>query len=229
MKARRIIVLFIALALIVVLEVMLVARCSRQAATPEPPPTADTAETMAPQTMVPGPMPTTNGHTPRPQVTETPAPTEAPATPTPTTAPTPTPTIAPTPTPSPTPVDVVDTLSAMGSFSSDTGTSLNMGVSWSAVDHGDGTTTITVSGTVTSYSLNLGVTAISVSFEGYSASATGNSLNVDSGSLVTNGLFSTSMTVPTGTAGMMTVSWGYNGSYNDTSLGTITASDFVYT
>ena len=221
MKTRRVIILLIALGLIVFLEAMLIARCSRPDAVPAPMVTAEPAETPAPEITAP---PATVPDYTRPPQTIPPV-TEPPATPTPTAVPTPTPTAEPTPTPAP----EVDTLAGAGSFGSDTGTSLNLGVSWSAVDHGDGTTTITINGSVTSYSLQLGATSVSIDFEGYSVSVTGNSINADGSSLVTNGLFSTTMTVPSGMAGTMTVAWGYNGSYEETDLGTVIASGFVYT
>ena len=226
-------VLLFILALIVVLEAALIARCSREdAAAPEP--TAP-VESMAPRpaiTPIIEPERTPAQTPPTPETSEMPSPTPDP-TPTPTPAPTAVPTQAPTPAPTaeptPTPLAQNDTLTAAGSFSSDTGTALNMGISWSAVDHGDGTTTISVSGTVTSFTLQLAPTSITISYEGNSVSVVGNSITVDSIGYVTNNLFSTSMTVPSGTAGTMSVSWNYNGTYGDTELGTITASDFVYT
>ncbi len=251
MKTRRIVILLLALGLIVALEGVLVGRLDRRdtAQAPQPPavtapPAAGADGLTATQPPVASPIATIPQFTPLPEdllatptptapppvITPTPVPPTKAPTPTPvppTKAPTPTP--VPTPSPTPTPLPPTDTVTAADSFGSDTGTPLNMGVSWRAVDHGDGTTTISISGTVTSYTLQLGVTAINVSFEGYSASATGSSVNVNSSSLVTNSLFSTSMTVPSGTAGNMTVSWGYNGRYGEVSLGTITATGFVYT
>lgn len=237
MKTKRIVILFLALGLIVALEGVLVGRISRKdpAQTNYPvvtePPRTEPGSDIAVPTSVPTPIATIPQLTPLPEdLFSTPTPTAPPViTPTPTAVPTPTPTAVPTPTPTPTPLPPTDTVTAASSFGSDTGTPLNMGVSWQAVDHGDGTTTISISGTVTSYTLQLGVTAVSVNFGGYSAAATGSSVNVNSSSLVTNSLFSTSMTVPTGTSGTMTVSWGYNGKYGDVTLGTITASGFVYT
>ncbi|MCD8086984.1 MAG: hypothetical protein LUE22_00145, partial [Oscillospiraceae bacterium] len=147
-------------------------------------------------------------------------------------SPSPTPTASPSPTPTAEPTEAptaAGTLTAEGSFSSNTGTSLNMGVSWRAVDNGDGTTTITVSGTVTSYSLSIMSSTATVSFAGYSTSCSTNSISVESSNMTVNSLFSTSLTVPSGTTGDMSVTWNFNGTYDDVSLSTITATDYVYT
>ncbi len=69
---------------------------------------------------------------------------------------------------------------------------------------------------------------MSISFAGYSASCTSNNIDVSSGPAVSS-LFSTSLTVPTGTAGTMDVVWNYNGEYSGVSLPTVTASDYVFT
>lgn len=242
MRLQRIVILLVVLGLIVGLEVMLMSRCSRQENTPaptrEPIATSEPVrETIAPAatdnpTFTTGPVgftsPPMPSNTPV-QVTNPPAPTVQPTRqPTPTPAPTATPTPPPTDPPEQAP-GTVHTVTASGSFSSNTGTALNMGVSWQAVDQGDGTTTITVSGTANSYSLNVSGKGVSINFGGYSTSVTSNAVNVTSSTPVQNSIFSTSLNVPTGTAGTMTVTWNYNGAYGDTSLPTITASDYVYT
>ena len=118
-----------------------------------------------------------------------------------------------------------------GSASS-TGTSLSLIVSWSAYDRGDGNTLISVSGDISSYSLSLGTlySAASIDLAGYGVTCDTNSVYVaqDAGN-VTNHLFSTSFTVPTGTEGTMTVSWRFGGSYAGVELPYITASGYVST
>lgn len=231
METRRLFTLFGIMIAIVVVLALLLSRCGRaddSADTPEATatPSSSAVEVVTPEaeataTPVPSVSPTANV-TPAPAAT-TAATTAPTATPSPTPSPTPTPTAAPTPTP------IVGTLTAQGSFSSDTGTSLNMAVNWSAVDNGDGTTTISLSGTVTSYSLSVMANSVSISFAGYSASTTAQSISVESSTYTISNLFSTSLTVPSGTAGDMTVTWNYNGTYSDVTLDTITATDYVYT
>ena len=125
-------------------------------------------------------------------------------------------------------------MTASNSFSSDTGTGVNMAVSWTATDMGNGTTRLTINGTVNSYSLQVMSQPVSISFSGYAKSLMGNSIDVsNNGSISSSTLFSTTMDVATGTSGTMNVVWSYNGTYgtgdNQVSLPTITASDYVYT
>ncbi|MBR2716502.1 MAG: hypothetical protein IKD79_02035 [Oscillospiraceae bacterium] len=259
MKTRRLIALFVALLIIIGLEIALLSRCSRaatQAKLPEmtPIPTdppisqefiAPGTQTVPPDaTQPPEPTPTASPGmspmvtTPSPSPIPTPTPTPLP-TPTPTASPTPTPTAGPTPTPADAPTDTPAPTDAppdggtrQGSFSSSTGTSLNMNVAWSAADNGDGTTLITVSGTVTSYSLDLALLyeAAYINLADYGVTCNTNRVYVspEEGN-VTNPLFSTSFTVPTGTQGTMTVSWRFGGTYAGVQMYTIEASGYVST
>ena len=230
MNLRRIIILVVVLLLIIGLEVFLMDRLSRPDTPSAAEPTAEPEITQAPDAAPTVPQAPVN--TPyEPGVTSPPAPpviTQAPSTPAPTSPPTAPPTDPPTPAPTdpPPPSDVT---TGSGSFSSDTGTALNLSVDWTAVDHGDGTVTVSVTGSVISYELDVGSAGVTVSFGGYSTSCSGNSLSVGSGGFTVSRLFSTSLTVPSDTEGTMTVTWNYNGTYSEVSLPTITASGYVYT
>lgn len=133
------------------------------------------------------------------------------------------------PTDPPPPTDPPGTSIGSGSFSSNTGTNLNMSVSWEAREQGGGKCRVYITGTVNSYSLQVASHPISISFGGYSTSTMGKSLNVPSGSMTSSGLFSTYIDVPSGTTGTMTVSWHYNGEYSDVKIDDVTASGSVYT
>ena len=236
MKTQRIIILLLVLALIVGMEVVLMSRCTRQdtadVTEPTAEPTAPAANTALPeQTMQPiATLPPAVGVTSPPARpnngnnntgnTQTATATKAP---TPTQAPT------PAPTPAPTEPPTSGTVVASNSFSSDTGTGLNMNISWQAADQGNGTTRVYVTGKVSSYSLDVGSRSVSVSFGGYSTSVSGSSISVPEGGMQTNQLFYTYLDVPTGTDGNMTVDWAFKGSYSGTDLPTITASGYVYT
>ena len=240
MKMQRIVVLLLVLALVIGLEMVLMTKCSSDgsapAATIAPSPSAEptvdaTAAPTAPQqpintapvgyTSPPAPAaPNTNNNN---NNNNTSTATQAPA-----------PTQAPTPTAAPTQPSTAGTVTASNSFSSNTGTGVNMGISWTATDMGNGTTRLTINGTVSSWSLQVMSQPISISFSGYTKSLMGNSIDVgDSANMSTNALFSTTMDVATGTSGTMNVVWSYNGTYghgdSEVSLPTITASDFVYT
>ena len=171
-----------------------------------------------------------------PEVTSPPPPTMPPATAEP--ASTPVPTVEPAVvTPEPTAVPVVATpeptpvptpAPSDGSFQSNTGTNLNLVVSWRTEDLGIGNTRVYVNGTVTSYSLQVMATSVSISFGSYSASATGSAIMLEDGvSKTETSLFSTSLDVPKGTSGTMTVDWAYRGTYSGVSLPNIQASGEV--
>lgn len=139
----------------------------------------------------------------------------------------PNPTAAPTNPPPPT--DPPGTSVGSGSFSSNTGTGLNMSVSWEAREQGGGTSRVYINGTVNSYTLYVMSQPVSISFGGYSTSVMGKALNVtDSASQTSTSLFSTYIDVPSGTSGSMTVSWRYNGTYSDVQIDNIVASGNVY-
>ena len=237
MKKQRIAILVIVLALIVIAEVLLMNRCTGEPAsaprptatavpTEEPAETAPTAPPVTTSTLRPGftspPNSAGGGSSNNTSPTRAPSATEPPAR---TQAPEPT---AP-PTAPPTEPPPAGQVTASNSFSSNTGVGLNMNVSWTATDMGNGTTRLTITGTVNSYELNVMSLPVSISFSGYSASLMGSSINAGSGGMQSNNLFTTSMDVASGTAGTMTVTWNFNGEYSSTPISTITASDFVYT
>lgn len=245
MRLQRIVLLLLVLLLVIGLEVTLMSRCSSDetdgpghavTVTPSAPPATNEPNTTptVPPIVVNTPQP---GFTSPPLSTAIPTrpPTQPPA---PTSPPTqrPTPTSAPTqppPTQPPAPTVPPASVTASGSFSSDTGAGINMAISWQAVDQGNGTTRLRITGTVNSWSLQVMSQPISISFSGYSKSLMGSSVNYSGGSMASNSLFSTEMDVATGTSGTMTVTWSYNGTYgsgdNQVTLPTITASDYVYT
>ena len=184
------------------------------------------------------PSPTTAVITPAPTATSAPteppaAATAAPATEIPITpAPTPEPTPDPTDTPAPTATPSYGTVIAEGRFSSDTGTSMNMNVNWVAYDDGSGSAVIALTGTVTSYSLQLAslYDAVTLEMAGYSVTCNTRSIYLEDGvGQTTSPLFYTTLTVPIGTSADMTAVWRYGGSYSGVSLETVTATGYIYT
>lgn len=105
---------------------------------------------VVPQENTPAPQQNTQSPANTPAPVSTPAATPKP-TPTPTPKPTPTPT--PTPAPTPTPVPVGKELGS-GSFTSDTGTGLNIRADWTVKVSGADTVDVTVTVSAESYSLN---------------------------------------------------------------------------
>jgi hypothetical protein len=227
MKKGRLVLIFAILIAIIGLEVSLLARCSR----------SSSEETASQGLMTPSP--THVIVTPAPTATPAPSPTAGPATTAPAPTASPAPTATPEPTPSPTPTDTAlptatpsyGTIVAQGSFASDTGTAMNMNVSWVAYDAGDGNAVVAVTGTISSYSLQ--VTTIyngaTVDFAGYSAVSNTSPIQIQENNYTVSPLFYTTVTVPLGTAGDMSVSWRFGGSYGGTALDSVTASGYVYT
>lgn len=158
-------------------------------------------------------------------VTEAPAPTQAPVTPEPVPV-TPEPTATPIPASTMPPVTAAPTAGS-GSFSSDTGTHLNLLVDWRTEDLGNGNTRVYVDGKVQSYSLNVTGTSVNISFGGRSTTASGSPIDLGDVQLTETALFSATLDVPGGTVGTMTVEWAYKGSYSGVSLPTITATGQV--
>ena len=237
MKTKRVAIVLLVLALVVGAEALLMSSLTGNggggpAATPLP--SASPEATDLPAAVTPT-VPPAMTNTFRPGFTSPPnsvgtentSPTRAPATkaPEPTKAPA---TATPKPTAPPTEPPPSERVTASNSFSSYTGVGLNMSVSWTATDLGDGTTRLSINGTVNSYALEVMSLPVSISFSGYTRSLMGNSISAGDG-LHSNGLFSTSIDVPTGTSGTMTVTWNYNGTYSGTEIADVTASDFVYT
>lgn len=225
MQKRRLILTFLLLFLIILVEIFMLVRCTG----------SPSAQSDTPQMTT---SPTAAVFTPAP--TATPAPTEppaaataAPATELPTTpAPTPEPTPDPTDTPAPTATPSYGTVIAEGRFSSDTGTSMNMNVNWVAYDDGSGNAVIALTGTVTSYSLQLAnlYDAATLEMAGYSVTCNTRSIYlVDGVGQTTSPLFYTTLTVPLGICADMTAVWRYGGSYSGVSLDTVTATGYIYT
>lgn len=243
MKLQRTVILLLVLALVVGLEAVLMNVFVREedsasgAPVPTPESTADAS--VATPTAVPTIVPTMPGFTSPPlgwtsgntggnssnnssnnnnsssQQTKKPSPTQAPAT--------------PKPTEPPPPTQAPGTILGSNSFSSNTGTSLNLNVSWEARDQGNGKCRVYITGTVSSYSLQVISHPVTITFGDYSTSVNGSSLNVSSGGMKTSNLFSTYLDVPSGTEGDMTVSWRYKGTYGDVEIDSITATGPVYT
>ncbi len=245
MRKGRIILLAILLAVILAVELYLFTRCTRgdiplpeglSQSLEQARSTAAVSETMPPAPVITAPpvsytsppIPTAPPATQPPQASAPPADT---ATPMPTPSATPMPSAPPTEAP-PTPAPVTPppgTTVSSGSASSSTGTNLNMSISWQAVDMGGGTTRVTVSGSVTSYSLQVISEPVTVSVAGYSTTVMGSAVNVPDGttSLTSTSLFSTTIDVPSGTVGDLTATWNFQGSYSGVSLPTVTASGYM--
>lgn len=225
MQKRRLILTFFLLILVILAEIFMLVRC-----TGNPSDQTDSPQMTASPTAVI----VTQAPTATPTPTEPPAAaTAAPATEIPTTpAPTPDPTPDPTDTPAPTATPSYGIVIAEGSFSSDTGTSMNMNVNWVAYDDGSGSAVIALTGTVTSYSLQLASLYDSVTLEmaGYSVTCNTRSIYLEDGvGQTTSPLFYTTLTVPLGTCADMTAVWRYGGSYSGVSLETVTAAGYIYT
>ncbi len=237
MKVKRIALLLVVLALVITLEVVLMHSCTSDDAAAGPTPTP--ALTDEPTVNTPAPIstaiPEAPGFTSPPGAAPNTAPTRPPATNAPAAATQPPAAQAPTDPPAPpaaatnVPPDVVGGTISGGSFASNTGTGLNMSVSWSAQNQGGGTARITVTGTVNSYALNVSSLPISITYGSYSTSVMGKSIKVDGTSLASSTLFTATLDVPADTADTMTVSWHYNGTYSEVALDDITASGYVYT
>ncbi len=114
---------------------------------------------------------------------------------------------------------------ASGSFASQTGTSLNLLVSWNAAADAFGQKTLNVTVSATSYSLYSGALANSVELRvnGMVYTATPNTINSTGNSLTANFLAFFSIPNATGPASI-TASWRFNGTYSGVALNTITAS-----
>ena len=244
MRLQRMGILFLVLALVVGLEVILMTRCTVSgetvsAPTVTPPQSTADVSTATTPTAIPTVIPTMPGFTSPPggsgastgssnnnnsssnnnnssSNNNKPKATQAPAT--------------PKPTEKPQPTQRPGTSLGSGDFSSNTGTNLNMNVSWEARDQGDGKCRVYITGTVNSYRLSVSSKPVSISFGGYSTSVNSSKVNVSSNdSMVSSSLFSTYLDVPSGTEGTMTVVWKYNGTYHDEAIDEIEASGSVWT
>ena len=174
--------------------------------TPAPPRESAAPATDAPVTELPV-------TTQAPPVTETPAPTPAP-----TPQPTPKPTPKPTPTPTP---------ESQGSFSSDTGTGLNLKVDWRTVSVG-GARKLTVDVSIVSYSIFTSYQWQSITLKigdkAWGADCAG--ISYDGNGQITTPAATFTVDAPApGTP--ISVEWYYGGSYSGKALEYITAKGTV--
>ena len=115
------------------------------------------------------------------------------------------------------------TVVASGSFTSRTGTQLNLLVNWLVQSDGYGQKTLYVDVNATSYSLYSNGGGVELTVNGMVYTANASSVNYGGSSLVTNRL--ASFTVP-GVSGAVSLNavWHFNGSYSGVALGDIRAS-----
>lgn len=179
---------------------------------PDPTPTPTAAETAA--------------------VTDAPAPVETPeATAEPTVEPTPEPTPAPTetPQPTPTPAPTPETHTALnsGSFKSDTGTNLNLVVSWSA--YSEGGTKLDIEIGAESYSLFTSALpgSITLTVNGAAYTLSSPDIAYDGQTLTVTPLCSKTVDVTGLSEAEIAVSWSFRGSYGGVELEEISASSNV--
>ena len=118
-------------------------------------------------------------------------------------------------------------VTASGSFSSNTGTALNLIVFWSAVNNG-GQKTLNVTVSSSSYSLycsdSYGGVELSVNGMTYVSSTP--AINYGGNSIVTNTLASFSIPNVSGPVSLNAV-WHFNGTYSGVSIGDVRASGTV--
>lgn len=112
---------------------------------------------------------------------------------------------------------------ASGSFSSNTGTQLNLMVTWSVLADAYGQKTLYVDVCSTSYSLYCTGGGIELTANGMVYASTAPSIEYGGSSMVVNRL--ASFTIP-GVAGAVSLSavWHFNGSYSGVPIGDIRAS-----
>lgn len=183
----------------------------------------------AEETPAPAPTPTPEW-TNLPERTAEPEPTEPPEpepteTPEPTQTPTPTPTPTPEPTPTPTPTPPAD---ASGTFSSDTGTALNLLADWSVYTDASGNRKLAVTFSATHYTLRLDPSyhSLVLTVNGQSYSADCPAIAYNGGDLTTTALHTFTLDAPSGNLDIAAV-WNYRGSYSGEELERITASGTV--
>ena len=153
--------------------------------------------------------------------TPAPAASSAPTAP-PTPEPTPEPTPAPTPEPTPAPAD------AEGSFSSNSGTGLNLRVDWHSYTAADGTRKLKADVSIVSYSIfcSAQYKSITLKIGGNSWSADNPGVSYDGKDQIITPVASFTVDIPAGGTAA-TVEWYYGGTYSGKSLDVITASGTV--
>lgn len=143
---------------------------------------------------------------------------------TPAAQPTPQPTPTPTPTPQPTPTPV-QTVSGNGSFSSNTGTGLNIKVDWKAYNAADGSIKLRIDVSASSYSFYTSAlwNAIELKINGQSYYANSPDISYDGDSLKYHEMAGFDVSASTGSTDIQVI-WHYNGSYSGKELKDIEAS-----
>ena len=114
---------------------------------------------------------------------------------------------------------------ASGSFVSQTGTSLNMMVSWAVVAEGPGQKTLYVTVSALSYALHSGAlyNTLQLTVNGMTYLATPAAVNYDGGTLTSNVLANFKIPNAVGPANI-SASWIFNGVIGGVAVNTITAS-----
>ena len=114
---------------------------------------------------------------------------------------------------------------ATGSFASNSGTNLNILVSWSAFDIGGGLRKMEIAVSSTSYSLDSAslVNGVDLAVNGTHYTANSAAVSYHGNSLATSPLASFTVQVPGGAVNL-SVTWNFKGSYGGVALESITAS-----
>lgn len=167
---------------------------------------------------------------PSPHASEEPSPSPSPSPspiPSPTPSPSPSPSEEPSPSPAPSPTPTGMETVASGSFSSNTGTALNLVVSWTSYTNGS-EMVVDVSASVSSYSLTAGAIYGGLVFTVGGESQTFNSPAIDyeGDTPATTPLGSCRFVLPQGSSGSVAVSalWNYRGTYSEEEFDSITAA-----
>ncbi len=180
----------------------------------------------APQTVVtPTPATSTPIPTPTPQTTIVITPT-----PKPTPTPTPTPISQPTPTPKP---DFVDYNLGSGTFSSDTGVTINVHAQWSAKTMGRNKVEITVKAELESYTLQLNPSAkaLIISINGQQTALDVPEVNIDTNTLTRTDLGTHKVVIDLAEGQSkdipVNVQWQFGGIYSGVDLSVVEASGTI--
>lgn len=146
--------------------------------------------------------------------------------------PQPTPTPKPTPTPEPTPPGSTRTVNESGSFSSNTGTKLNMQVNWSVTSANDSELTLQLDLVLYSYTLSVGPHNGVVNVNGTDYSFTSPGISYKSEKYMNAApMTSLTVTVPAQLGETVSipvdVSWDFYGTYGGKDIGRITAAETI--
>ena len=146
--------------------------------------------------------------------------------------PTPQPTPTPEPTPEPTPPGSTRTVNESGSFSSNTGTKLNMQVNWSVTSANDSELTLQLDLVLYSYTLSVGPHNGVVNVNGTDYSFTSPGISYKSEKYMNAApMTSLTVTVPAQLGETVSipvdVSWDFYGTYGGKDIGRITAAETI--